>query len=46
MTPTNVFKASIKVCMFDQYGTIVDMQAGLTELVWCLTQRDAEGMHR
>ena len=32
MTPTNVLKTSIKVCMFDQYGTIVDMQAGLTEL--------------
>jgi 2-haloacid dehalogenase len=28
MTPTNVLKASIKVCMFDQYGTIVDMQTG------------------
>jgi 2-haloacid dehalogenase len=25
-------KTSIKVCMFDQYGTIVDMQAGLTEV--------------
>jgi 2-haloacid dehalogenase len=25
-------KSSIKVCMFDQYGTIVDMQAGLTEV--------------
>jgi 2-haloacid dehalogenase len=24
-------KASIKVCMFDQYGTVVDMQTGLTE---------------
>ena len=24
-------KASIKVCMFDQYGTVVDMQAGLVE---------------
>lgn len=27
-----VLKASIKVCMFDQYGTIVDMQTGLTEV--------------
>jgi 2-haloacid dehalogenase len=26
-------KAKIKVCMFDQYGTIVDMQTGLTEAV-------------
>ena len=24
-------KASIKICMFDQYGTVVDMQTGLTE---------------
>jgi hypothetical protein len=32
MTPTKVLKASIKVCMFDQYGTIVDMQTGLTEI--------------
>ena len=26
-------KAKIKVCMFDQYGTVVDMQKGLTEMV-------------
>ena len=25
-------KASVKVCMFDQYGTVVDMQSGLTEV--------------
>jgi 2-haloacid dehalogenase len=25
--------ATIKVCMFDQYGTVVDMQTGLTEAV-------------
>ena len=25
--------AKIKVCMFDQYGTVVDMQKGLTEVV-------------
>jgi phosphoglycolate phosphatase-like HAD superfamily hydrolase len=31
MRVADVLKASIKVCMFDQYGTIVDMQAGLTE---------------
>jgi 2-haloacid dehalogenase len=30
---TEVFKARIKVCMFDQYGTVVDMQKGLTEVV-------------
>jgi 2-haloacid dehalogenase len=26
-------RAKIKVCMFDQYGTVVDMQNGLTEVV-------------
>ena len=26
-------RAQIKVCMFDQYGTVVDMQTGLTEVV-------------
>jgi hypothetical protein len=26
-------KAKTKVCMFDQYGTVVDMQKGLTEVV-------------
>ena len=26
-------RAKIKVCMFDQYGTVVDMQKGLTEVV-------------
>jgi 2-haloacid dehalogenase len=31
MTPTDELKSSIKVCMFDQYGTVVDMQTGLTE---------------
>ena len=31
MTPAGDLKASIKVCMFDQYGTVVDMQSGLTE---------------
>ena len=25
-------RAKIKVCMFDQYGTVVDMQTGLTEV--------------
>jgi 2-haloacid dehalogenase len=28
-----VLKTKIKVCMFDQYGTVVDMQKGLTEVV-------------
>ena len=31
MAPSDDLKASIKVCMFDQYGTVVDMQTGLTE---------------
>ena len=31
MQPADVLKASVKVCMFDQYGTVVDMQSGLTE---------------
>lgn len=25
-------RGKIKVCMFDQYGTVVDMQTGLTEV--------------
>ena len=28
-----ILKREIKILMFDQYGTIVDMQTGLTELV-------------
>jgi 2-haloacid dehalogenase len=28
-----ILRAKIKVCMFDQYGTVVDMQKGLTEVV-------------
>jgi 2-haloacid dehalogenase len=31
MMHANELKASVKVCMFDQYGTVVDMQTGLTE---------------
>jgi 2-haloacid dehalogenase len=30
MGDVNSLKATIKVCMFDQYGTIVDMHSGLT----------------
>src|SRR5262249_61992240 len=33
MAQRDDLKASIKVCMFDQYGTVVDMQTGLTEAV-------------
>jgi 2-haloacid dehalogenase len=29
----DALRAKIKVCMFDQYGTVVDMQKGLTEVV-------------
>jgi 2-haloacid dehalogenase len=29
---TDQLKKTIKVCMFDQYGTVVDMQSGLTEV--------------
>jgi 2-haloacid dehalogenase len=29
---TDHLKSIIKVCMFDQYGTVVDMQTGLTEV--------------
>ncbi len=32
MTDTNALKKKIKVCMFDQYGTVVDMQGGLVEI--------------
>ena len=31
MTGIGELKRVIKVCMFDQYGTVVDMQTGLTE---------------
>jgi 2-haloacid dehalogenase len=32
-TGAEPLKARIKVCLFDQYGTVVDMQTGLTEVV-------------
>jgi len=31
MNNVESLRRSIKVCMFDQYGTVVDMQSGLTE---------------
>jgi 2-haloacid dehalogenase len=31
MARAEELKTSIKVCMFDQYGTVVDMQGGLTQ---------------
>src|SRR5688572_4576263 len=33
MAAAEALGAKIKVCMFDQYGTVVDMQKGLTEAV-------------
>lgn len=29
---SEAIRNSVKVCMFDQYGTVVDMQSGLTEI--------------
>jgi 2-haloacid dehalogenase len=31
MTDPQQLRATIKICMFDQYGTVVDMQGGLVE---------------
>lgn len=33
MTDPHTIRSAIKVCMFDQYGTVVDMQSGLVEAV-------------
>ncbi len=30
-TAAEAIKETVKVCMFDQYGTVVDMQGGLVE---------------
>ena len=32
MTDIAALKSTLKTCMFDQYGTVVDMQSGLTEI--------------
>jgi 2-haloacid dehalogenase len=32
MSDADALKRTIKVCMFDQYGTVVDMQSGLTAI--------------
>lgn len=32
MADAEAIKASIKICMFDQYGTVVDMQGGLVAI--------------
>jgi 2-haloacid dehalogenase len=31
MADPEELKRTIKACMFDQYGTVVDMQTGLTK---------------
>ena len=33
MSGVDALKSTVTVCMFDQYGTVVDMQTGLTEAV-------------
>jgi len=33
VAPIENLKSRVRVCMFDQYGTVVDMQAGLVEVV-------------
>jgi hypothetical protein len=35
MAQVNDVRASIKVCMFDQYGTVVDMQTRVVKLNNC-----------
>ncbi|PWT86076.1 MAG: haloacid dehalogenase type II [Proteobacteria bacterium] len=39
MTDTGELKRTIKVCMFDQYGTVVDMQGGLVEIATPFLER-------
>lgn len=33
MSAAEALRTKVKICMFDQYGTVVDMQEGLTEAV-------------
>jgi 2-haloacid dehalogenase len=33
MADVEALKSTIEVCMFDQYGTVVDIQTGLTQAV-------------
>jgi 2-haloacid dehalogenase len=40
---SEALKATIKVCMFDQYGTVVDMQKGLTEAATPYLQKKGWG---
>ena len=39
MEPVDRLKREIKVLIFDQYGTVVDMQKGLTEVVTPFLER-------
>ncbi len=39
MASTVELRGKIKVCMFDQYGTVVDMQIGLTEVATPFLER-------
>jgi len=40
---SDALKTTIKVCMFDQYGTVVDMQKGLTEAATPYLQKKGWG---
>ena len=46
MERPEVLKREIKALIFDQYGTIVDMQKGLTEAVTPFLQEGLEGLAR
>ena len=39
MATSDELKRKVKVVMFDQYGTVVDMQGGLTEFVTPFLER-------
>lgn len=43
MSEVGQLKRVVKVCMFDQYGTIVDMQAGLAEMAAPFLKRKGWG---
>ena len=38
---SDAIKRHVKVCMFDQYGTVVDMQRGLTAIATPFLKRRA-----
>jgi len=41
MTDIQKLKGTVKVCMFDQYGTVVDMQGGLVKIATPFPRRRA-----